>query len=239
MPEPSDDEATPSLQAINEADAAISRAAAGQPPLTDDAHEVANERAEAVYAWSVSSPSTPVLGGADAQRDRRFQASQPIDAVPPGTISADLFYEISYDAVLLPMVEWVVQHEGPVLDAVLARRIARAHGFQRTGSRIQERVERIARRLCDATEEAGGTFYWPPGVDTEAAFEFRWPADDDNSRGVEEICEPELVSLARWVLGKGKTGEEALVTMAREMGLLKLRAASRRRLESALSAAII
>jgi very-short-patch-repair endonuclease len=115
VPEPSDDEATPSLHAINEADAAISRAAAGQPPLTDDAHEVADEPAEAVYARSASSPSTPVLGGADAQRDRRFQASQPIDAVPPGAISADLFYETSYDAVLRPMVEWVVQHEGPVL----------------------------------------------------------------------------------------------------------------------------
>jgi len=124
-----------------------------------------------------------------------------------------------------------------VLDAVLARRIARAHGFQRTGSRIQERVDQLAGRLFDVTEEAGGTFYWPRGVDTKAEFAFRWPSDEDSARGVEEICEPELVSLARWVLGMGKTGEEALVAVAREIGLLKLRAASRGRLESALLAA--
>lgn len=36
--------------------------------------------------------------------------------------------------------------------------------------------------------------------------------------------------------GMGKTGEEALVAMAREIGLLKLRAASRGRLESVLAA---
>jgi very-short-patch-repair endonuclease len=237
--EPSDDDAAPSLHAINEADAAITRAAADQPSATTERHqETADAPTEAVYARSASTPSTPVLGSLGIQRDRRFQASQPSDAVPPGAISADLFYETSYDTVLQPMVEWVVQREGPVLDAVLARRIARAHGFQRTGCRIQERVERIARRLFDATEEAGGTFHWPRGVDTLAKFAFRWPSDEESVRGVEEICELEMVSLARWVLGNGKTGEEALVSMAREMGLLKLRAASRARLENALAVAL-
>lgn len=231
---PNDDEATPSLHVINEADAAVTRAAAGLPPFADDAHEEADEAAETVYARSASTSSTPALGDANTQRDHRFQASQPTDAVPPGAISADLFYETPYDAVLLPMVEWVVQREGPVLDAVLARRIARAHGFQRTGSRIQDRVEQIARRLFDVTEEAGGTFYWPRGVDTEAEIAFRYPLDDDSARGVEEICESELTSLARGVLGQGKTGEDALIAMARELGLLKLRAASRGRLEGAL-----
>jgi hypothetical protein len=231
---PNDDESTPSLQVISEADAAITRAAAGLPPLADSAHEGADEPAEAAYARSASTPPKPVLGGANTQRDRRFQASQPTDAVPPGAISADLFYESSYDTVLQPMVEWVVQHEGPVLDAVLARRVARAHGFQRTGSRIQERVEQIARRLFDSTEEAGGTFYWPRGVDTQSEFAFRWPHDEDNVRGVEEICESELVSLARWVLQRRHSGQDALVAMARELGLQRLREASRSRLEGVL-----
>jgi len=235
VPEPSDDEATPSLQAINEADAAITRAAVGLPHAAAEPNQdAADASAEAVYARSASTSSTLGFGSINTQSDRRFQASRPTAAVPPDAISADLFYETSYDTVLQPMVEWVVQREGPVLDAVLARRIARAHGFQRTGSRIQERVEQIARRRFEATEEAGGTFYWPQGVDTKAEFEFRWPSDEDSARGIEEICEPELVSLARWVLGKGMTGEEALVVMARAIGLLKLRAASRGKLEAAL-----
>ena len=229
------DEATPSLQAISEADAAITRAASLQPSA-GDIHADTDEPAEAVYARPASMPSTLGHGEANTQRDRHFQASQPTDAVPPGAISADLFYESSYDTVLQPMVEWVVQREGPVLDAVLARRIARAHGFQRTGSRIQERVEQIARLLFNTTDDVEGTFYWPRGVDTRAEFAFRWPSGEDSVRGVEEICEPELVSLARWVLGMGKTGEEALIAMAREIGLMKLRAASRGKLEKALRA---
>jgi len=232
---PNDDEATPSLQVINEADAANTRAAGGLPPLADSANEEADEPAESAYARSASTQPTPVLGGANTQRDRRFQASQPTDAVPPGAISADLFYEPSYDAVLQPMVEWVVQREGPVLDAVLARRIARVHGFQRTGSRIQERVEQIARRLFDATEEAGGTFYWPNGIETQAEFAFRWPSDEDSARGVEEICEPELIWLARWVLQQGHTGQEALIAIGRELGLQRLRETSRGRLEFVIS----
>ena len=234
---PNDDEAKPSLQVISEADAAITRAAAGRSPMAGDAHAEADEPAEAVYARSASTPSTPGLGGSDSQRDRRFQASQPTDAAPPGSISADLFYETSYDTVLQPMVEWVVQREGPVLDAVLARRIARAHGFQRTGSRIQERVEQIARRLFKTTEEAGGTFYWPLEVEPCSELAFRWPANDDRTRGVEEICEAELLSLARLVLQRGHSGQDTLIAMARELGLQRLREASRSRLELALTKA--
>jgi very-short-patch-repair endonuclease len=233
---PNEDEATPSLQAISEADAAISRAAAGRPPWAGDELEEADEPAEAVvYARLASAPSIPGLGGGDSQTDRRFQASQPTDAVPPGAISADLFYESSYDAVLQPMVEWTVQHEGPVLDAVLARRIARAHGFQRTGNRIQERVEQIARRLFKTSEEAGGTFYWPREVEPCKEVTFRWPTNDDSTRGVEEICEAELLSLARLVLQRGHSGQDALIAMARELGLQRLREASRSRLELALT----
>jgi very-short-patch-repair endonuclease len=166
-----------------------------------------------------------------------FRVSQPAEAVPAGAVSPERFYEPTYDCILKPMVEWVVSHEGPVLDVVLARRIARAHGFQRTGRLIQERVEQIARQRFGTTEEASGTFYWPPGRAAGAEVAFRWPADDESARGVEEICEKELVSLARWVLGLGKTGEDALTAMAREIGLLKLRLASRDRLVVALELA--
>ena len=84
------------------------------------------------------------------------------------------------------------------------------------------------------SQEAVGTFYWPDVVIPGTEVAFRWPANADSTRRVEEICEQELLSLARWAIGTGRTGEEALVAMARELGLRKLRAASRRRLEMAL-----
>ena len=61
-----------------------------------------------------------------------------------GAAVAERFYEASYVPILIAMIEQVVGTEGPILDAVLARRISRAHQWQRTGSRIQERVEAIA-----------------------------------------------------------------------------------------------
>jgi hypothetical protein len=156
-----------------------------------------------------------------ASREHRFQPAQPADAVPQADVSAERFHDPRYDDVLRSMVEWVVQREGPVLDAVLARRIARVHGFQRTGSRIQERVEQVARKLFACTEESVGAFYWPRGLEAGADVAFRRPPDDDSARG----------------LDGGKTGEDALLAMARELGLARVRTASRSRLEAALAAA--
>jgi len=223
-----------SAQAIEETSAAIARAGVRSRSAADEALAITASPPEADYAKSATTTVPLAQGDAGTQRDRHFQASQPADAVPAGDISAELFFESSYDSVLRPMVEWVVKHEGPVLDAVLARRIARAHGFQRTGSRIQERLEKIAQRLFTTTEEAGGTFYWPRGVEAASDVSFRWPTDDDSTRAVEEICEAELVSLARLVLKRGHSGQEALIAMARELGLQRLREASRGRLEVAL-----
>lgn len=212
---------------------AIARAAA-KPEL--NTQEAANEEPALLYARSVSVPDasepTPVSEKA------HFLASQPEEAVPVGAVSPEQFYEYVYDGVLKSLVEWVVQHEGPVLDSVLARRIARTHGFQRTGSRIQERVEQIAKQRFASTEEAAGSFYWPDGMPPGTEVAFRWPTDEDCARGVEEICEQELLSLARKVISSGITGENALIMMAREIGLGRLRAASRGRLEAILAAAM-
>lgn len=154
--------------------------------------------------------------------------------MPGGALSAERFFDADYDSVLIAMIEHVVQHEGPVLDSVLARRIARAHGFQRTGSRIQERVEQLAKRSCATTEEPAGSFYWPATVQFRETVPFRWPANDDSIRSVEEICEQELRSLAQWVMAQGKQGDEAVIAMAREVGLSRLREASRGRLQTLL-----
>ena len=243
----SDADATaPDTQAVQEASAAIERAASRTEPGLKhgpDDHGNAAPSApspEPTYARPASLSSAPAAATqvAGPAREQYFQASQPADAVPAGAVSAERFHDLSYDDVLRPMVEWVVQREGPVLDAVLARRIARVHGFQRTGSRIQERVEQIARRMFASTEESVGTFYWPRELEAGADVMFRRPANDESARGIEEICEQELAWLARSILAGGKTGEDALLAVARETGLARLRATSRSRLELALVAAI-
>ena len=146
-------------------------------------------------------------------------------------VDASQFFERSYDAELTRLVTGIVQSEGPISDDVLVRRIARLHGWQRTGTRITERVMRIALKVFKKTnEESVGTFLWPDGMEAGQPLPFR----SGLGRTVDEICMPELISLALDVLVSGKIGEDAIAAMAKGLGLQRLRATSRPRLESAI-----
>ena len=131
------------------------------------------------------------------------------------------------------MVEQIVALDGPVRDTVLARRIARAHGWQRTGARIQERVSSLALSFLSATEEDVGVFFWAAdrGPDLPVVFS----GEGDTSRSVEEICIAELRSLAKMVVADGLAGDGAVAAMARRLGMRHVRTASRKRLEQALA----
>ncbi|MGQ5357426.1 DUF3320 domain-containing protein, partial [Xanthomonas arboricola pv. corylina] len=134
--------------------------------------------------------------------------------------------------ILLTMIALVVDPEGPVLDGLLSRRIARAHGRLRTGGRIRERVFQIARPRYRTTDEEVGTFYWPEHLDPATEPPFREPADEDSVRAADEISIAELASLARAVIAQGTQGEGIYQAMARRLRLQQLRAASRARLEN-------
>ena len=103
--------------------------------------------------------------GSIAGADGAFQSVQPeqaADAMPANLVlSAEQFHLPVYDAVLQRLIDWVVAQQSPMSGTDLARRIARMHGFQRTGSRIQERVEQMALQVCSVTEGPGGCFYLP------------------------------------------------------------------------------
>jgi len=181
---------------------------------------------EAVYARQIS-----VSDGGERPTGRQYVECDPasvVDARDP-----DAFFDRAYDERLQAMVAFVVAEEGPILDLVLARRISRAHGWQRIGSRIQERVEEVARRLFKSTEEDVGTFYWPEGLPPGSTVNFR-PPGSDAQRSMDEVCMEELIALAMSVVSVAATDDENLVFMARELGISRLRASSRGRLEEAL-----
>nr|MBP8091285.1 DUF3320 domain-containing protein [Giesbergeria sp.] len=136
------------------------------------------EDTETLYAWRMvlapdhnpypdqhaaqeHHPDTSRPGSmADAEGD--FQSVQPADALPAHlALSAEQFHLPAYDAVLQRLIAALVAEEGTLAGTELARRMARMHGFQRTGSRIQERVEQMAQQVCSVTEGAGGCFYGP------------------------------------------------------------------------------
>ena len=117
---------------------------------------------------------------------------------------------------------------------LVARRITRAHGWQRTGARIQARVDDVAARSHCKSNEGVGTFCWAKSRGPEIPVKFR-RSSDAASRVVDGICMPELASLAREIAESGHSGDAAVVAIARELGLQRLRTTGRGRIEAAIA----
>lgn len=162
-----------------------------------------------------------------------YRESDPLTAVEG--VDPDAFFDSRYDSTLETMVTHVIEEEGPILDTTLARRIARAHGWTRTGARIRDRVTSVANRSHRQNTEDVGQFFWPARQSDSMAVTFRRPADAGSMRAVDEICSLELVALARALAEQCLAGDELLYAMAREIGLQKVSASSRARIEAAIS----
>lgn len=155
--------------------------------------------------------------------------------VSPGGGDPDQIFESSYTETLEQMIAHVVAEEGPVLDTGLARRIARAHGWIRTGSRIRDRVDQIARaRSRSHEEEQTGVFFWPTHIESDASVVFRKPSDEDATRELSEICLPELGALVDKIVRRGHQGEALIYAVAKEAGVSKLAHAGHQRIENAI-----
>ncbi|MEG1326149.1 MAG: DUF3320 domain-containing protein, partial [Janthinobacterium sp.] len=165
----------------------------------------------------------------DSPISQQFEMTDPAVV---GGVNADAFFEASYDGHLREMIEQIVDLDGPSRDTVLARRIARAHGWQRTGARIQERVSSIALSCLKFTEEDVGMFFWARDREPERPIIFSH--NGNGGRSVDEICMAELISLAQLIAGEGCSGDNAVMAMAKRLGMHHVRASSRKRLETAL-----
>ncbi|MEE8873450.1 DUF3320 domain-containing protein, partial [Pseudomonas helleri] len=186
------------------------------------------------YAKAASiTPDEDVLAFARPLEYLIYKEADPRQAV--GLVDPDQFFEASYTETLEQMIAHVVAEEGPVLDTALARRIARAHGWVRTGSRIRDRVDQIAQaRFRSHEEEQTGVFFWPTHIESDTSVVFRKPGDEDSTRGLSEICLPELRALVDEMVQRGHEGESLIYAVAKEAGVSKLAHAGRQRIEKAI-----
>lgn len=144
------------------------------------------------------------------------------------------FFDDDYSRELRQMALTVVEAEGPVLDDVVARRIARAHGFARTGSRIKDRVLSLLPEVPSTTED-GRTFLWACDQPLDKV-PFRHAAPGVERRPLDEVPMPELVGL---VLSRSDlvASEDPELALAREIGLARLGKSARNRLTRAVALA--
>ena len=146
----------------------------------------------------------------------------------------DRYYDPDYDPILRAMIDAVLAHEAPLRVDVLAQRIARAHGWLRTGARIRERMEPHLRDK-EFTDESSGRFIWRSGT-VAAVMPLRRPADPSMRRGIADIPVAELASVI--VANPAFLGlRDPPLELARILGVDRLTAVSRARLEESIDRA--
>ena len=143
-------------------------------------------------------------------------------------IYPDRFYETGYDSTLADLIAHAVEQEAPILEDLLIQRISRAHGFQKAGRLIRERVMELARRRHHLEEDPlGGTFVWSDSEAPQRWSVYRVPNSGETSRGIDEIPIQELRAAKL-----AAVGEDLPLEVARIFGIKRLSAAGRLRLSA-------
>jgi len=146
----------------------------------------------------------------------------------------DQFFEFGYRDTLRAMIEAVVETESPLRADILAQRIARAHGWLRTGGRIREEIDRHLHSF-DRSTESSGDFIWKKGTVSDIV-SYRPPLSEDARRAVADIALAELVSVVRAnpdILDSPDPERD----LARHLGVDRLASISRARLTEAIARA--
>ncbi len=218
------------IEEIRDEDAVTAIEAAPPPPSADEAE-------------LVSPQDLPPLKepAEDARRRAPAQSAQPVDRLgyrmtdlSGFKAEPELFYEFAYRDTIKGMIEAVIETEGPLLADVLAQRIARAHGWLRTGGRIRERID-LHLSGYDTTSESSGVFLWKKGSVAET-LPYRRPANEESRRAISDIPLAELVSV---VIDNPDLFDmpDPARDMARFLGVERLAATSRARLDDAIARA--
>jgi hypothetical protein len=216
-------------QARTEAAEAMEAAANEDVPLEiidDPVDETASEDDDAVlyakqaYVDDVLPMSFPPMSGHEPGTYRLTEFGD-----LTSLIDAETFYEPSYYPALRKLVARVVETEGPIAESQLVNRIARAHGFQRSGSRIRNLVMFLARQQHHVVSDGGNEpFVWNSVEALTMGVPARFPVSEEHIRQIEHIALAELRA----------TGSDDPVEIARMFGIRRLSASARSRIEAAV-----
>jgi hypothetical protein len=174
------------------------------------------------YIQLASSQAMPTL----VQKRYKLTDFSPLASL----IEPTAFYDAGYDTALARLIQHVLESEAPIAETALVQRIARAHGFQRAGRIIRDRVMQLVNRYHHAAEDGlGEAFIWMDATALDGWQDFRLPATSDDIRQIEEIAVRELAMAAR-----SSRAEDVVVDIARQFGIRRLSNSARRRIEAAL-----
>ncbi|EAQ36220.1 hypothetical protein NB311A_01909 [Nitrobacter sp. Nb-311A] len=216
------------IDEIRDDEAAATVDEVAPPPAPTDTERVSVEPPAESRAIEATEPQ-PDAGPApaDTPDDRRYHVADLSSfEADPGQ-----FFEFGYRDTLRGMIEAVIETESPLRTDILAKRISRAHGWLRTGGRIREHID-LHLRGYDTTRESSGEFIWKKGAVVDV-LAYRQPANEDARRSIADIPLAELASV---VLDSPALLDDADPAryLARLLGVERLAAASRTRLDEAI-----
>ena len=149
------------------------------------------------------------------------------------SIDEPRFFETDYRETIRSMAVSILAAQGPVREDLLASQISRAHGYKRTGSKIRDHIlEQI--KGCPATDEGSGRFLWSWEQTIEPIIPFRYCDKDSSGRSIAEISVAELCGLVRDRFGEMEQQPDAVVFIARSIGVGRVSQAARERLAEAI-----
>ncbi len=135
---------------------------------------------------------------------RREEVTPPLQEYFSVVLSSGIsekFYELGSSATLREQLVRVIEAEGPVSDRILFRRVARAWGLERTGSRIVERLRNLIPHNIKTTKERDVIFYWATQMDPSSWRGFRVCGESEESRrSTADLCIEEIANIADYVI---------------------------------------
>lgn len=186
------------------------------------------------------SPAPPSRERQEDKQNRGLFANtdSPLAPALKAEIAPDRFYEPGYSRVVTRLAGAVIDAEGPITFKLLSERIARLHGFQRTGSEIKKVIWAAIHRGRRYTPGPDGQkIFWPKDVEPQPHLPFRGLKVNGQDRGWADVPYPEKLGLALDVMRRAKPDEDIPAACAARIGLGRLRAATRTELTDIAEAA--
>jgi hypothetical protein len=150
---------------------------------------------------------------------------------------ASRFYDDAYLSTLRPICVDIIDKMGPITFVHLAEKVARAHGFQRTGSEIKKRVwAAVGRQRKNTRAPDGSNTFWPQGMEPMTHIPYRGEVVGGEARPWSAAPYVERLGLAVKIVHTVPSSER-LAEMARQIGVGRLRAKTRDELVELLESA--
>ena len=162
-----------------------------------------------------------------------FQEAPPAKSTSDLKLNPDIFYEDSYLKTIAALGCEVIDSEGPITFKLLSERIARRHGYQRTGREIKRVVWRAVQRKRRYTAAPDGQkIFWPKNTEPCSHLPFRGLEVNGQPRGWNDVPYPEKLGLVKSVLSTAHPAADIPALCASRIGLGRLRARTRAELEA-------